>query len=159
RAVPVHPVQAVRLLRPSDRDLNDMLAYVLNLATLICINAILAITLNFIMGYAGIFSIAGAGGTRHLSRAHHRRDHAHGHVGGRHPGERAPGAARMGAVGIARNPPLLRSARRHAVGRRAADGLDRPRPALPTTLPPDGRAVDRTGAEAVPGPVAADPRA
>ena len=37
-----------------------MLAYVLNLATLICINAILAITLNFIMGYAGIFSIAHA---------------------------------------------------------------------------------------------------
>ncbi len=37
-----------------------MLAYVLNLATLICINAILAITLNFIMGYAGIFSMAHA---------------------------------------------------------------------------------------------------
>lgn len=37
-----------------------MLAYLLNLATLICINAVLAITLNFIMGYAGIFSIAHA---------------------------------------------------------------------------------------------------
>ncbi|MDO8699211.1 MAG: branched-chain amino acid ABC transporter permease, partial [Rhodoferax sp.] len=37
-----------------------MLAYILNLATLICINAVLAITLNFIMGYAGIFSIAHA---------------------------------------------------------------------------------------------------
>lgn len=37
-----------------------MLAYGLNLATLICINAILAITLNFIMGYAGIFSVAHA---------------------------------------------------------------------------------------------------
>lgn len=37
-----------------------MLAYLLNLATLVCINAVLAITLNFIMGYAGIFSIAHA---------------------------------------------------------------------------------------------------
>src|SRR5882762_2281326 len=37
-----------------------MLAYILNLATLICINAILAVTLNFILGYAGIFSIAHA---------------------------------------------------------------------------------------------------
>jgi len=37
-----------------------MLAYLLNLATLICINAVLAITLNFIMGYAGIFSLAHA---------------------------------------------------------------------------------------------------
>ena len=37
-----------------------MLAYILNLATLMCINAVLAITLNFIMGYAGIFSIAHA---------------------------------------------------------------------------------------------------
>jgi branched-chain amino acid transport system permease protein len=37
-----------------------MLAYSLNLATLICINAILAITLNFIIGYAGIFSVAHA---------------------------------------------------------------------------------------------------
>ncbi|NUU04304.1 branched-chain amino acid ABC transporter permease [Herbaspirillum robiniae] len=37
-----------------------MLAYLLNLATLMCINAVLAITLNFIMGYAGIFSIAHA---------------------------------------------------------------------------------------------------
>jgi branched-chain amino acid transport system permease protein len=37
-----------------------MLAYVLNLATLVCINAVLAITLNFIMGYAGVFSIAHA---------------------------------------------------------------------------------------------------
>lgn len=37
-----------------------MLAYVLNLATLVCINAVLAITLNFIMGYAGIFSLAHA---------------------------------------------------------------------------------------------------
>jgi branched-chain amino acid transport system permease protein len=37
-----------------------MLAYILNLATLICINAVLAITLNFIIGYAGIFSVAHA---------------------------------------------------------------------------------------------------
>ncbi len=37
-----------------------MFAYVLNLATLICINAVLATTLNFIMGYAGIFSLAHA---------------------------------------------------------------------------------------------------
>jgi len=37
-----------------------VLAYVSNVATLICINAILAITLNFIMGYAGIFSLAHA---------------------------------------------------------------------------------------------------
>jgi branched-chain amino acid transport system permease protein len=37
-----------------------MLAYLLNLATLACINAVLAITLNFIMGYAGIFSLAHA---------------------------------------------------------------------------------------------------
>ena len=37
-----------------------MLAYVVNLAILICLNAILATTLNFIMGYAGIFSIAHA---------------------------------------------------------------------------------------------------
>ncbi|MDM0034340.1 branched-chain amino acid ABC transporter permease [Variovorax sp. J22P271] len=37
-----------------------MLSYVLNLATLVCINAVLAITLNFIMGYAGIFSLAHA---------------------------------------------------------------------------------------------------
>jgi branched-chain amino acid transport system permease protein len=35
-------------------------AYVVNLATLVCINAILAVTLNFIMGYAGIFSLAHA---------------------------------------------------------------------------------------------------
>ncbi|MBR0869412.1 branched-chain amino acid ABC transporter permease [Bradyrhizobium tropiciagri] len=37
-----------------------MIAYLINLATLVCINAILAITLNFIMGYAGIFSLAHA---------------------------------------------------------------------------------------------------
>ncbi|GAA5235087.1 branched-chain amino acid ABC transporter permease [Verticiella sediminum] len=37
-----------------------MLAYVLNLATLMCVNAVLAVTLNFIMGYAGIFSLAHA---------------------------------------------------------------------------------------------------
>jgi branched-chain amino acid transport system permease protein len=37
-----------------------VLAYAVNLATLISINAILAITLNFIMGYAGIFSLAHA---------------------------------------------------------------------------------------------------
>ena len=37
-----------------------MLNYLLNLAILICINAALAITLNFIMGYAGIFSLAHA---------------------------------------------------------------------------------------------------
>lgn len=37
-----------------------MLAYLINLAVLVCINATLAITLNFIMGYAGIYSIAHA---------------------------------------------------------------------------------------------------
>jgi branched-chain amino acid transport system permease protein len=37
-----------------------MLAYILNVLILICVNATLAITLNFIMGYAGIFSIAHA---------------------------------------------------------------------------------------------------
>ena len=37
-----------------------MLAYLVNLAVLIAINAILAVTLNFILGYAGIFSIAHA---------------------------------------------------------------------------------------------------
>ncbi|ETR75639.1 ABC transporter permease [Afipia sp. P52-10] len=37
-----------------------MLAYIINLAILIGINAILAVTLNFILGYAGIFSIAHA---------------------------------------------------------------------------------------------------
>lgn len=37
-----------------------MVAYIINLAVLIGINAILAVTLNFILGYAGIFSIAHA---------------------------------------------------------------------------------------------------
>lgn len=37
-----------------------MTAYLLNLATLVCINGTLAVTLNFIMGYAGIYSIAHA---------------------------------------------------------------------------------------------------
>jgi len=37
-----------------------VIAYLVNLATLVCINAILAITLNFIMGYTGIFSLAHA---------------------------------------------------------------------------------------------------
>lgn len=37
-----------------------MLNYILNLVTLISINAALAVTLNFIMGYAGIFSMAHA---------------------------------------------------------------------------------------------------
>ena len=37
-----------------------MLAYLQNIAVLFCINAILALTLNFIMGYAGIFSLAHA---------------------------------------------------------------------------------------------------
>src|SRR4026208_1365481 len=37
-----------------------MWAYSVNLAVLISINAILAVTLNFILGYAGIFSIAHA---------------------------------------------------------------------------------------------------
>jgi branched-chain amino acid transport system permease protein len=35
-------------------------AYLTNIGTLICINAILAVTLNFILGYAGIFSVAHA---------------------------------------------------------------------------------------------------
>ena len=37
-----------------------MLAYLQNIAVLLCINAVLALTLNFIMGYAGIFSLAHA---------------------------------------------------------------------------------------------------
>jgi len=37
-----------------------MWAYIVNLAVLISINAVLAVTLNFILGYAGIFSIAHA---------------------------------------------------------------------------------------------------
>lgn len=37
-----------------------MYAYIVNLLVLISINAILAVTLNFILGYAGIFSIAHA---------------------------------------------------------------------------------------------------
>lgn len=37
-----------------------MLGYILNLITLIAINGALAITLNFIMGYAGIYSMAHA---------------------------------------------------------------------------------------------------
>ncbi len=37
-----------------------MLAYLTNLAVLITINAILAVTLNFVLGYAGIFSMAHA---------------------------------------------------------------------------------------------------
>jgi len=37
-----------------------VLAYLQNIAVLFCINAILAVTLNFIMGYAGIFSLAHA---------------------------------------------------------------------------------------------------
>lgn len=37
-----------------------MLAYLQNIAVLFSINAILALTLNFIMGYAGIFSLAHA---------------------------------------------------------------------------------------------------
>lgn len=37
-----------------------MLAYLLNLAVLMSINAILAVTLNFVLGYAGIFSMAHA---------------------------------------------------------------------------------------------------
>lgn len=37
-----------------------MLAYLINLGVLVCINAVLAITLNLVMGYAGIYSIAHA---------------------------------------------------------------------------------------------------
>src|SRR5215470_20262485 len=37
-----------------------MFNYIISLATLIGINAILAVTLNFILGYAGIFSLAHA---------------------------------------------------------------------------------------------------
>ena len=37
-----------------------MLAYLVNLGVLISINALLAVTLNFVMGYAGIYSIAHA---------------------------------------------------------------------------------------------------
>jgi branched-chain amino acid transport system permease protein len=37
-----------------------MWAYLNNLAVLMGINAILAVTLNFVLGYAGIFSMAHA---------------------------------------------------------------------------------------------------
>ncbi len=37
-----------------------MTSYIINLLILICVNATLAVTLNFIMGYAGIFSLAHA---------------------------------------------------------------------------------------------------
>ena len=37
-----------------------MWAYLINLAVLVAINAILAVTLNFVLGYAGIFSMAHA---------------------------------------------------------------------------------------------------
>lgn len=37
-----------------------MSAYLINLAVLVAINAILAVTLNFVLGYAGIFSMAHA---------------------------------------------------------------------------------------------------
>ena len=37
-----------------------MTAYLLSIGILICINGILAVTLNFIMGYAGIYSMAHA---------------------------------------------------------------------------------------------------
>ncbi|ARU03342.1 branched-chain amino acid ABC transporter permease [Comamonas serinivorans] len=37
-----------------------MTSYIINLLVLICVNATLAVTLNFIMGYAGIFSLAHA---------------------------------------------------------------------------------------------------
>src|SRR5436305_14475198 len=37
-----------------------MFTYIVSLVTLIGINAILAVTLNFILGYAGIFSLAHA---------------------------------------------------------------------------------------------------
>lgn len=37
-----------------------MLAYLINLTTLVAINVILAVTLNFVIGYAGIFSLAHA---------------------------------------------------------------------------------------------------
>ena len=37
-----------------------MTSYLINLLVLICVNATLAVTLNFIMGYAGIFSLAHA---------------------------------------------------------------------------------------------------
>ena len=37
-----------------------MFSYIISLAILIGINAILAVTLNFILGYAGIFSLAHA---------------------------------------------------------------------------------------------------
>ena len=41
-------------------DNSAMWAYLINLAVLIAINAILAVTLNFVLGYAGIFSMAHA---------------------------------------------------------------------------------------------------
>ncbi|ODV06230.1 MAG: ABC transporter permease [Rubrivivax sp. SCN 70-15] len=37
-----------------------MTAYLVNLGVLVCINALLAVTLNFVMGYAGIYSVAHA---------------------------------------------------------------------------------------------------
>ena len=81
------------------------------------------------------------------------------HVVGRRAGGRARCARRLGAVGAAAGAELLRQARGPAVGRPAADGVDRPRDARAAALPVDGRAVDRAGAEAVPGSAAADPRA
>ncbi len=44
------------LRQPDDREvIARMTTYIINLAILIGINAILAVTLNFILGYAGIF--------------------------------------------------------------------------------------------------------
>ena len=37
-----------------------MWSYIINLAVLMSISAILAVTLNFVLGYAGIFSLAHA---------------------------------------------------------------------------------------------------
>src|SRR4029077_4688631 len=54
---------------------------------------------------------------------------------------------------------VLRQARRPALGRAAADGLDRPHAAVAAPLPDVGRALDRSCAEAVSGSAAADPRA
>src|SRR5204863_721694 len=58
----VHHLPPIGLLRQPDSGAvaGAMLSYIINLAILIGINAILAVTLNFILGYAGIFSLAHA---------------------------------------------------------------------------------------------------
>src|SRR6476469_664226 len=55
-----HSLLAVGFAWPGEAPLGQdaMGAYLISLGVLICINGILAVTLNFIMGYAGIYSMA-----------------------------------------------------------------------------------------------------